>query len=189
MLVRAALVLAAVVLHGGRGDISPAAAAEVSESALQAGEEPEFGGLPAGLGREAVYYTCRACHSLKQFTQQNMDRGDWHAVIDRMVAKNGMEAPEPWAFTLILAYLSTHFGVDVQDFMGLPPGPGREEVFYTCSACHSIRMVTQQRLRRDVWDETLTWMVEEQEMPELEADERQVILDYLATFLSDTTPR
>ena len=75
------------------------------------------------------------------------------------------------------------------EFEGLPKGLGREEVFYTCSACHSLRLVIQQRLARDIWDETLTWMVEEQDMTELEADEREIILDYLGTFLSATTPR
>ncbi len=106
-----------------------------------------------------------------------MSREDWDAAIDRMVEKNGMAKPEPWARTLMLAYLSTHFGVE--NFRGLPPGRGREAVFYTCSACHSILLVVQQRLSRDVWDETLDYMVKEQAMPEMEPDERAVILDYL----------
>jgi hypothetical protein len=29
---------------------------------------PVYGGLPTGEGREAVYFTCRACHALGQFT-------------------------------------------------------------------------------------------------------------------------
>ena len=76
-----------------------------------------------------------------------------------------------------------------EGFGGLPPGPGREEVYYTCAACHSIKLVVQQRLDRDFWDETLDYMVKEQAMPKLEADERTVILDYLSTYLSATTPR
>ena len=133
-----------------------------------------------GPGREAVYYTCRACHSLKQFTQQRMSRDDWDAVIERMVEVNEMAPPEPFVRTLMLAYLSTHFGVDEEDWQGLPPGPGREEVFYGCQACHSLRIVVQQGLTRHSWDETLTWMVEEQGMPEPDEDERTLILDYLA---------
>lgn len=62
----------------------------------------------------------------------------------------------------------------------LPEGPGKEETFYLCSACHSFRMVWQQGLSRDSWDETLDWMAEEQGMSELEGDERRLILDYLA---------
>ncbi len=59
-------------------------------------------------------------------------------------------------------------------------------MYDTCRACHSPRQFNQQRMDRD---ETLDWMVEEQDMPEIEAQERATILDYLATYLSATTPR
>ena len=61
-----------------------------------------------------------------------------------------------------------------------PQGPGREEAFYLCSACHSLAIVKQQGLDRASWDELLVWMVEEQGMDELEPDERVLILDFLA---------
>lgn len=67
-----------------------------------------------------------------------------------------------------------------EDFEGLPPGPGREEVFYLCNACHSLKMVTQQGLPRDRWDDLLHWMTEKQGMPALEGAERDSVLDYLA---------
>lgn len=66
------------------------------------------------------------------------------------------------------------------DFGGLPPGPGRERVFAICDACHSIKLVTQQGLSHDVWNDTLDYMIEEQGMAALEAAERALILDYLA---------
>ncbi|MDX1575677.1 MAG: hypothetical protein R3285_05760, partial [Kiloniellales bacterium] len=56
---------------------------------------------------------------------------------------------------------------DDLDYGGLPPGPGQEEVYYTCQPCHSLKIVVQQGLTRDSWEETLVWMVEEQGMPEL----------------------
>ena len=69
-----------------------------------------------------------------------------------------------------------------QDWQGLPPGPGREEVFYSCNSCHSLKLVTQQGMSRERWDETLEWMVEEQGMAEIEdAVIRDLILDYLST--------
>lgn len=74
-------------------------------------------------------------------------------------------------------------------FGPLPPGPGRDEVEYTCSACHSLAIVKQQRLSRAVWDGLLVWMVEEQGMPDPDADERSLILDYLAEHFSPDTPR
>ena len=71
-----------------------------------------------------------------------------------------------------------------------PEGPGREEAGYLCGACHSLRLVTQQGLSRGDWDETLDWMVEEQEMEPLEPAEHELILSYLAThFGVDHRPR
>ena len=66
-------------------------------------------------------------------------------------------------------------------WQGLPAGPGRELVFGLCGACHSLAIVKQQGLDRDSWDETLDWMVEEQEMPPLDAENRALVLDYLET--------
>ncbi len=67
-----------------------------------------------------------------------------------------------------------------EDFGELPPGEGREEVFYLCNACHSLRLVYQQGLSRDSWDETIEWMIKEQGMPELEQHERETVVNYLA---------
>lgn len=71
-----------------------------------------------------------------------------------------------------------------QEMALLPAGEGREEVFYLCSACHSIKTVVQQKLTREVWDETLDYMVSEQGMPELDEEERLTILNYLGTHVS-----
>jgi cytochrome c len=71
----------------------------------------------------------------------------------------------------------------------MPDHPGKEEVFYACNPCHSVRLVTQQRLPRQRWDQLLDWMVEEQGMAELTADERRVILQYLATYFGQNAPR
>ena len=71
---------------------------------------------------------------------------------------------------------------DEDDYQGLPPGQGRDEVLGYCGACHSMRLVTQQGLSRSVWNEVLDYMVEEQEMAELEPEDRKLILDYLARY-------
>ncbi|MEM8951009.1 MAG: aldehyde dehydrogenase [Pseudomonadota bacterium] len=68
----------------------------------------------------------------------------------------------------------------------LPEGPGKEETFYACHGCHSFRLVAQQGLSRKHWDETLDWMVEEQGMPELDEEERALILDYLEAHYNET---
>ncbi|HEX9702278.1 MAG TPA: hypothetical protein VGA19_05460 [Rhodospirillales bacterium] len=75
------------------------------------------------------------------------------------------------------------WAVDPDDeWQGLPAGAGREPVFYTCSACHSLMMVRQQGLSRDVWDETLTWMVEEQKMDPMDPKDRELSLNYLSEW-------
>lgn len=65
---------------------------------------------------------------------------------------------------------------------GLVPGPGRDEVFYLCKTCHSLMIVKQQGLSRSAWDETLTWMVQEQGMRPIESEAaRERLLVYLST--------
>lgn len=68
------------------------------------------------------------------------------------------------------------------DYQGLPPGTGRDEVLGYCGSCHSMKLVTQQGLTRATWIEVLDWMVEEQEMPELDAEDQKLVLDYLEMF-------
>jgi cytochrome c553 len=62
-----------------------------------------------------------------------------------------------------------------------PAGPNRAEAFYFCTACHGFRIVAAQGMSRARWDESLTWMTERHNMPKLEGEEREKILDYLAT--------
>lgn len=66
----------------------------------------------------------------------------------------------------------------------LPDTPGVEETYYLCSACHSMDIVTQQRLTDARWDYTWTWMVEEQGMPEMDAETKETILSYLKRHFS-----
>jgi hypothetical protein len=69
-----------------------------------------------------------------------------------------------------------------------PPGPGRDETFYTCTACHNFKLVAQQGLNRRQWDDSLTWMTEKQGMPPLEGKEREVVLDYLEASFPPRAP-
>ena len=62
-----------------------------------------------------------------------------------------------------------------------PPGPHRDETFYTCTSCHGFKIVAAQGMSRERWDETVTWMTERHKMPKLEGEERGRVLDYLAS--------
>lgn len=88
-----------------------------------------------------------------------------------------------WAFSILI--INPTFSQEEEPEMALlPQGEGREEVFYLCSACHSIKTVVQQKLSRDMWDKTLDYMVDEQGMPELGEEDRKIILDYLSSHVS-----
>lgn len=64
-----------------------------------------------------------------------------------------------------------------------PSGSGREETFYTCTACHNFKLVAAQGMTRRQWDESLSWMTQRHNMPPLAGKERDAVLDYLeATF-------
>ena len=91
-----------------------------------------------------------------------------------------------WLAAVAAAVLLTGTGLRAasaeDEYQGLPPGEGREEVFGLCVACHSMKLVTQQGLSRSTWKEVLVFMVEEQEMAELDPEDEKLVLDYLAKF-------
>ena len=70
------------------------------------------------------------------------------------------------------------------EFDGLIDGPGAEDTFYMCSACHSIALVKQQRLSDARWDYLWTWMIEEQGMADPGDELRETILHYLKEHYS-----
>lgn len=75
-----------------------------------------------------------------------------------------------------------------EDFGLLFVAPGVEDTFYICTACHSERIIAQQGFTRAHWDELIDTMVEEQGMEELPAEERTMILDYLAEHYNTDRP-
>ncbi len=70
----------------------------------------------------------------------------------------------------------------------LPEGPGREETFGLCTACHGFKLVSSQGMSRVQWDETLTWMTVRHRMPDIQGTDRDLILDYLAQHYPPRAP-
>jgi hypothetical protein len=99
----------------------------------------------------------------------------------------------------ILAFAFT--GVDVhaqqqqftpqpEDPESFPDGPGRDDAFYACGACHAFKLVASQGFSRERWDETINLMTERHGMPKLEGKDRELILNYLAkTYPPKMQPR
>jgi cytochrome c553 len=66
-----------------------------------------------------------------------------------------------------------------------PPHANRDDAFFACVACHSFKIVAQQGMSRDRWDESLNWMTERHKMPKLEGKDREKVLDYLETVFPE----
>jgi hypothetical protein len=62
----------------------------------------------------------------------------------------------------------------------LPPGPGQEETFYACTACHGTALIKAQGMSRPQWDGTIGYMIERHNMPALPPEDRERIVAYLA---------
>lgn len=63
----------------------------------------------------------------------------------------------------------------------LPDGDGRDTTFYACTACHGTAIIKAQGLSRERWNATIDDMVERNRMPALDAADRAIVVDYLAT--------
>ena len=69
-----------------------------------------------------------------------------------------------------------------------PPGEGREETFYACTACHGFKLVAQQGMTRAQWDDSINLMIRRHNMPPLDDKDRGVLLDYLAAAYPPRAP-
>ena len=69
-----------------------------------------------------------------------------------------------------------------------PDGPGREETFNACTGCHNFKLVAAQGMTRPQWDGTLTWMTQRHNMPDIQGEERELILRYLEAHYGPRTP-
>ncbi|MDO8877224.1 MAG: hypothetical protein Q8M24_19515 [Pseudolabrys sp.] len=68
-----------------------------------------------------------------------------------------------------------------------PAGPGRDDTFYACTACHNFKLVAQQGMGRRQWEETLVLMTEKHGMPPLDPKDRETVLGYLEKAFAPST--
>ncbi len=61
-----------------------------------------------------------------------------------------------------------------------PAGKHRDDTFYFCTACHGFKIVAQQGQSRARWDETFDVMVSRHGMVDVQGEQREQMLDYLA---------
>ncbi|MCK6450275.1 MAG: hypothetical protein L6R19_05380 [Alphaproteobacteria bacterium] len=78
---------------------------------------------------------------------------------------------------------------EADEYIELPDKAGRDEVVGICGACHSLKLVVQQRLPRHRWEELMVWMTEKQGMPKLPPEDEKLIVDYLVENLGPPPAR
>ena len=88
-----------------------------------------------------------------------------------------VESKTPLKQTQVLAEDEVKDGIHVAS--GLKFDEGYELVMGTCGACHSLKLVTQNRADRKGWLEMIKWMQETQKLWDLGENE-DIILTYLA---------
>ena len=69
-----------------------------------------------------------------------------------------------------------------------PAGAGRDETFYTCTACHNFKLVAAQGLSRAGWDDSINLMIRRHNMPPLDGKDRDVVLNYLEAAYPPRAP-
>lgn len=67
-------------------------------------------------------------------------------------------------------------------------GPGRDETFYTCTACHGFKLVAAQGLTRAQWDDSINLMIRRHGMPALDDKDRATVLNYLEAAYPPRAP-
>ena len=63
---------------------------------------------------------------------------------------------------------------------GLVDAEGLMEVVNNCTACHSAKIVTQNRMNAERWNATIQWMQETQKLWDL-GKNQEIIVNYLVT--------
>lgn len=182
--------LAAFAMAAATAGAAPSTASEYLPAGLAA--QHAAGGAPAGYdsvedgggARLAVTNAATAIDEIRPETLSEAQRqrigslaAGWTGEPDY---STGFDAIDPNVRISDFAAAAARF--DPRDeYHGLPREEGFELVDAYCTACHSLRIVMQQHATRERWDDLLVWMVEKQGMPALPGDEREVVMDYLAT--------
>ncbi len=68
---------------------------------------------------------------------------------------------------------------------GLIMAPGWEVVKQQCNACHTSLIIPQNVGSREVWRDTIQWMIDTQGLWDL-SDTWEPVLDYLETYYNET---
>lgn len=89
-----------------------------------------------------------------------------------------------FVIVMILALFVAALAEETDPATGLVIAPGFETVKTNCTVCHSAKIITQNRMDRDGWEETIRWMQKTQGLREFDQETEKEILDYLSANYS-----
>jgi mono/diheme cytochrome c family protein len=92
------------------------------------------------------------------------------------------------ALWIVPVMAQTNFAPREESPEEFPAGPGRDETFYACTACHGFRLVAQQGMTRAQWEDSINLMIRRHNMPPLDDRDREKVLSYLETAYPPRAP-
>lgn len=85
-----------------------------------------------------------------------------------------------WILATALSVAPLWVSAEEDPATGLTIAENWETVRNNCIACHSAKLITQQRASRDTWEQMIRWMQATQGLWEFDEATETQILDYLA---------
>jgi cytochrome c5 len=106
----------------------------------------------ADPGERIMNAACQDCHNVRVIQVQAMDADGWTKRVSQEIDKGAKVAKENVP-TLVNYLVRTHGP--------LPDGPGKEIFLNTCTQCHDLFRIKENRRSPEEWEETLISMLNE----------------------------
>jgi cytochrome c5 len=103
-------------------------------------------------GERLMNAACQDCHSVRVIQVQAMDADGWTKRVSREIEKGAKLSKEDVP-TLVSYLVRTHGP--------LPDGPGKEVILNTCTQCHDLYRIKENRRSPEEWEELLVSMLNE----------------------------
>lgn len=103
-------------------------------------------------GERLMNAACQDCHSVRVIQVQAMDAEGWTKRITQEIEKGAKLSKEDVP-TLVEYLVRTHGP--------MPDGPGKEVILNTCTLCHDLYRIKENRRSPEEWEELLVSMLNE----------------------------
>jgi cytochrome c5 len=103
-------------------------------------------------GERLMNAACQDCHSVRVIQVQAMDADGWTKRVSQEIEKGAKLSKEDVP-TLVSYLVRTHGP--------LPDGPGKEVILNTCTQCHDLYRIKENRRSPEEWEELLVSMLNE----------------------------